>query len=110
MIDTDKYEGHTEGPWTRFQPHRASEADWKLIESARDTSGFYTFTDMGNRKWLSPSTIASMLLELKGLSVQDFPDMETHCNRCDSEWESCHCYCDEHDEDYGHCVWDHDGS
>ncbi len=39
MIDTDKYEGHTEAPWTLY--HRAggkptiagklSEVDWKLI-------------------------------------------------------------------------------
>jgi len=42
MIDTDKYEGHTEAPWTLY--HRAggkptiagklSEVDWKLIADA----------------------------------------------------------------------------
>ena len=42
MIDTDKYEGHTEGPWTLYNSAahgptiagKLNDADWQLITDA----------------------------------------------------------------------------
>ena len=42
MIDTDKYEGHTEGPWTLYNSAahgptiagKLNDADWQLIKDA----------------------------------------------------------------------------
>ena len=39
MIDTDKYEGHTEGPWKHFYAKGRSTSDWEIISEKNGVVG-----------------------------------------------------------------------
>lgn len=89
-----------------IEPIFESRLKMTVAEALRDTSG--VFTSIRGGKWLSPKVIAEMILDLKELSESDFTDLETNCDRCEQIWEWCDCYCEEHEMEYGYCVWDHE--